>query len=269
MTLKLLATDLDRTLLPNGRWPADEGAIEQFNQLTCRHDLRLVYVTGRNLALTESAIAEYGIRYPDTLCGDVGTTIYHYHDGHWHEDSRWHSIIEQRSPRWSATDIAAQLSSLSELEPQPSEQCHRFKQSYYLPPTGREALVQQLRQRLSDRFDAVLIDSFDPVNDLALLDIQPASATKESALRFVATHYGVANQQVVYCGDSGNDLHPLSAGFCGVVVRNGDAQLRQALKQVQQEQPKLQLYFACGNYGAGSGYYTSGVIEGARHYRLI
>ena len=29
--MKILATDLDRTLLPNGRWKADDKAIELFN----------------------------------------------------------------------------------------------------------------------------------------------------------------------------------------------------------------------------------------------
>jgi len=32
--MKILATDLDRTLLPNGHWKADEQAIDLFNELT-------------------------------------------------------------------------------------------------------------------------------------------------------------------------------------------------------------------------------------------
>jgi hypothetical protein len=32
--MKILATDLDRTLLPNGSWKADDAAIELFNELT-------------------------------------------------------------------------------------------------------------------------------------------------------------------------------------------------------------------------------------------
>ena len=52
--MKILATDLDRTLLPNGSWPPDPGAIDLFNELTERHGVFVVYVTGRNLALTEA-----------------------------------------------------------------------------------------------------------------------------------------------------------------------------------------------------------------------
>ena len=58
--MKILATDLDRTLLPNGSWPPDPGAIDLFNELTEKHDVLDVYVTGRNLALTQKAIKEYG-----------------------------------------------------------------------------------------------------------------------------------------------------------------------------------------------------------------
>ena len=68
--MKILATDLDRTLLPNGRWEGDSGAIELFNELTEKHPVRVVYVTGRNLRLTENAIREYGVRHPHVLIGD-------------------------------------------------------------------------------------------------------------------------------------------------------------------------------------------------------
>ena len=76
--MRILATDLDRTLLPNGSWKADSRAIDLFNELTAQHDVLVVYVTGRNLNLTENAIKEFGVRYPDVLCGDVGTSIREY-----------------------------------------------------------------------------------------------------------------------------------------------------------------------------------------------
>ena len=52
--MRILATDLDRTLLPNGSWPADPSAIDLFNELTERHGVTVVYVTGRNLDLAEN-----------------------------------------------------------------------------------------------------------------------------------------------------------------------------------------------------------------------
>ena len=67
--MKILATDLDRTLLPNGHWPADPDAIDLFNELTASGGVLVVYVTGRNLNLTEQAINEYHVRQPDVLIG--------------------------------------------------------------------------------------------------------------------------------------------------------------------------------------------------------
>ena len=103
--MKILATDLDRTLLPNGSWECDRGAIDMFNELTDKHDVLVVYVTGRNLALTEKAIREFGVRYPDVLCGDVGTSIRKYENGEWRFDEGWTEHVRKASPRWDARAI--------------------------------------------------------------------------------------------------------------------------------------------------------------------
>ena len=97
--MRILATDLDRTLLPNGSWKADSRAIDLFNELTAQHDVLVVYVTGRNLNLTENAIKEFGVRYPDVLCGDVGTSIREYENGEWRFDEGWIARIRHASPR--------------------------------------------------------------------------------------------------------------------------------------------------------------------------
>ena len=103
--MKILATDLDRTLLPNGEWECDKEAINLFNELTAAQNVLVVYVTGRNLDLTEKAIKEYGVRFPDVLCGDVGTSIRKYQNGEWNFDEGWDRMSNAASPRWSASAI--------------------------------------------------------------------------------------------------------------------------------------------------------------------
>jgi HAD superfamily hydrolase (TIGR01484 family) len=103
--VKILATDLDRTLLPNGSWSPDPEAIDLFNKLTQKHDVLTVYVTGRNLSLTENAIKEFGVRYPDILCGDVGTSIRKYENGEWKFDNGWVEQVRKESPGWDAMAI--------------------------------------------------------------------------------------------------------------------------------------------------------------------
>ena len=79
----------------------------------------------------------------------------------------------------------------------------------------------------------------------------------------------MAKSETVFCGDSGNDIFPLTAGFAGVLVRNADGQLVASVKAAMEKDPELRAYFAKGGFRGLSGYYTSGVIEGAYHYGLF
>lgn len=267
--MKILATDLDRTLLPNGRWPADADAIDRFNELTARHEVLVVYVTGRNLDLTEQAITRYGVRHPDVLIGDVGTSIRNYGNGGWAQDKGWLAHTQERSPRWDAEAIRAALRGVEGLREQERVHCGPFKQSYYVDHEQRDAVLAVVEQGIAGRFDEVLIYSFDSQSGQGLLDVLPRSATKLTALEYVVAEHGVAKHDVVFCGDSGNDLFPLTADFSGVLVRNADEQLVAGVQHALAANPALRVYFAQGGFHGLNGYYTSGVIEGAFHYGLF
>jgi hypothetical protein len=146
MKRPILATDLDRTLLPNGSWPPDPEAIELFNELTRAHDLLVVYVTGRNLALTESAIAEFGVRHPDVLCGDVGTTIRRWEAGSWREDPGWEARVRETSPAWDADTVRDAVAGIEGLREQEPEHINLFKQSYYADHARREEILTQVQR---------------------------------------------------------------------------------------------------------------------------
>jgi hypothetical protein len=267
--MKILATDLDRTLLPNGHWKADNQAIELFNRLTEQQDVLVVYVTGRNLNLTEQAIAQYGVRHPDILCGDVGTSIRKYEGGTWHFDEGWVEHVKRSSPRWDAASIKAAVADIDGLREQEAEHLNQFKQSYYVDHANREALLAKVDERVKGRFDEVIVYSFDSQDGKGLLDFLPASATKQTALEYVAEAHDTPKEDVVFCGDSGNDIFPLTTGFRGVLVRNADEQLVDNVKQAMQSNPQLKAYFAKGGFKGLNGYYTSGVIEGAYHYGIF
>jgi len=267
--MKILATDLDRTLLPNGSWEHDERAIELFNELTAREDLLVVYVTGRNLDLTEKAIREFGVRFPDVLCGDVGTSIRKYRNGEWTFDEGWVAHVNRTSPRWSASAIRAAVAGIDGIREQEREHLNQFKQSYYVDHVDNERILQQIDELVRGKFDEVIIYSFDPLDGKGLLDFLPASATKQTALEYVAEEFQVSKEQVVFCGDSGNDIFPLTAGFCGVLVKNADDQLVANVKEAMHANGDLKVYFASGDFMGLNGYYTSGVIEGAYHYGLF
>lgn len=267
--MKILATDLDRTLLPNGRWESDPDAIERFNALTREQGVTVVYVTGRNLALTERAIAEFGVRRPDYLVGDVGTSIRRLENGDWAFDEGWVTHVKQASPRWDAQAVRAAVADIPGLRQQEAEHLNPFKQSYYADHARQDEILARVHERVEGRFDEVIIYSFDSQDGKGLLDFLPRSATKQTALEYVAEELGTPKDEVVFCGDSGNDIFPLTAGFSGVLVRNADDQLVAKVREAMAENPDLKVYFAKGDFMGLSGYYTSGVIEGAYHYGLF
>lgn len=267
--MKIVATDLDRTLLPNGRWEADSGAIKLFNELTEKYGVLVVYVTGRNLNLTEGAIREFGVRYPDVLIGDVGTSIRKYEDGAWKFDDGWITHVKRASPRWDASGIKDAVARIAGMREQESEHLNQFKQSYYVEHEKKDEVLGRVDDLVKGKFDEVIIYSFDSQDGKGLLDFLPDSATKQTALEYVAEEFGAEKEKVVFCGDSGNDIFPLTAGFSGVLVRNADEQLVQNVKKAMEQNSALKVYFAKGNFMGLSGYYTSGVIEGAYHYGVF
>ena len=132
-----------------------------------------------------------------------------------------------------------------------------------------DRVLAEVDERVKGRFDEVIVYSFDSQDGKGLLDFLPSSATKQTALEYVAEEYGVAREDVVFCGDSGNDIFPLTAGFSGVLVRNADDQLVANVRAAMRENPGLKVYFARGDFKGLSGFYTSGVIEGGYHYGVF
>jgi len=267
--MKILATDLDRTLLPNGSWESDSEAISLFNDLTEKNDVLVIYVTGRNLALTEKAINQFRVRYPDILCGDVGTSIRKYEHGEWTLDDGWVEHVKRESPKWDAVAIRDAVSGVDGIREQESEHLNQFKQSYYVEHEKNDQVLNKVEELIKGKFDEVIVYSFDSQDGKGLLDFLPASATKQTALEYVAEEYGAAKEDITFCGDSGNDIFPLTAGFCGVLVKNADDQLVKNVKEAMNHNPQLKVYFAKGGFKGLNGYYTSGVIEGAYHYGVF
>jgi len=267
--MKILATDLDRTLLPNGSWPADPDAIDLFNELTLKNDVLVVYVTGRNLNLTENAIEEFGIRFPHVLIGDVGTTIRMYQNDQWEADEGWSSRLMQSSPGWDVQSIRKAIANIEGLVEQEKQHCGPFKQSYYVDHDDNELILKAVDELIKNQFDEVIVYSYDSQSGKGLLDLLPDSATKQTALEYIADKYHVPKSEVVFCGDSGNDIFPLTAGFSGVLVKNADDQLVSKVKKESEKNNDIKLYFAKGGFKGLSGYYASGVIEGAYHYGIF
>ena len=261
----LLCTDLDRTLIPNGAQPESPQARPLFARLASCREVTLAYVTGRHLGLIEEAIETFDLPTPDYAIADVGATLYRSGVGRW---QRWKAWDARISPDWagaSHAELCVLLRDFAELHLQEPQKQSRHKLSFYVPLTvDVQRLIAQVQARLSEYDISVnLIWSIDEATHQGLLDILPARANKLRAIEFLMQARGFLREQVVFAGDSGNDLDVLLSNIPAVLVTNADPTLKAQLADA----PGDSLYLARGGHLGMNGNYSAGILEGLAHYR--
>ncbi|MEW6765336.1 MAG: HAD-IIB family hydrolase [Pseudomonadota bacterium] len=265
----LLCTDLDRTLMPNGEPPESPLARPLFRRLAERPDVTLAYVSGRHLGLLHEAIETYDLPVPDYAIGDVGTTLYAIKDGQWSASPEWSAEI---APDWAGlthAELAEALEGFRELRLQEPAKQNTFKLSYYVPA---DIDVQGLRAAVSARLASLgvcasLIWSVDDLTGDGLFDILPERATKLHAIEFLARLLGVNPANMLFAGDSGNDLPVLASGIPSVLVHNARTDVRrEALAQAESTGQNGHLYLAEGGMFGMNGNYAAGIMEGLAHF---
>lgn len=275
--MKLLCTDLDRTLIPNGEQPESPLARPLLWQLLARHDIQLAYVSGRDLNRVLGAIDEHRLRWPDVIVADVGTSIYVPDHNGWKIHEGW---AEQIGMDWNGMDtegIRKCLAGFGELEDQESDRQTRFKRSYYLPI---DADVADLSQRLEGQLqsygiNASLVFSDDPEKGVKLLDVLPRQATKYESVVHVQQMIGVSDRSTLFSGDSGNDVAALASAIPSVTVANADHETREAVRRLAAQNHTLErCYQARGGLRLAdgtelNGNYASGIVEGMAHFHPV
>lgn len=261
----LLATDLDRTLLPNGGQPESPAARALFRRLAARPELRLAYVTGRHRQLVEAAIEEYALPRPDFVIADVGTTLYELDARDWHARADWQSAI---AADWDGRDhaaLAALLRDIPELRPQEAAKQGPCKLSHYAPALDDPAdLLARVGERLAASGARVnLIWSVDETTATGLLDVLPASASKLHALEFLRARLAIPVARTVFAGDSGNDMEVLASALPAVLVANAQESVR---AEAVARAPAGSLYLAHGGLLGMNGNYSAGILEGLVHF---
>ncbi|WP_339134555.1 MAG: HAD-IIB family hydrolase [Candidatus Electrothrix sp. GW3-4] len=265
----LVCTDLDRTLLPNGPQEESPEARPAFAALAGDPRVRIAYVTGRSIRLTEEAIEEYRVPLPDILIADVGTTICSWGQGIWRHDAGWETLLGRD---WQQTDsggLADLLRGLPGLHIQEEDRMTRFKLSYYAEAdVDQEHLTRFIKAILAEQgIQASIIWSHDEVADQELLDILPASADKYQALQFLRQQMGYSLKEMLFSGDSGNDLEVLASEIPAVLVANArQAVAEQAQAMAAAAGNSAGLYLAQGGFQGMNGCYSAGILEGVAHY---
>lgn len=239
MSVILLATDLDGTLV------GDRAALQQFNQVAAelrkQHAVRLVYVTGRSPESFNELQTHEAILEPDALIAAVGTEIY-TSDG-------------TRMPgwpitgNWDAQKIRSSLAHIPELELQPTSGQREYKVGYFLK--DNEHVFHLVQEALRD-YPAEVVYCQG-----IYLDILPKGSHKGGSIRFLAEQWQIDENDIIACGDSGNDISMLEENKA-IIVGNARDEL---LQWVSTSQPT--------NTYMAQACFAGGIIEGLKHYQVI
>lgn len=269
MTRLLLCTDMDRTVIPNGPQPEDPRARPLLRKLCALPAVDLAYVTGRDLQLAREAIDSYTLPSPDYLIADVGTRIYRRRGRHYTELADWRQTILRRWREKSHGDLRRALEAVKGLQLQEGSRQSEVKLSYYVPlELSPDRLLPEVERVLEPLgAETSLMYSIDEVARVGLLDVLPAGASKLHAIRFLQQFLNHSHREVVFAGDSGNDLPVLVSDLQTVLVANALPEVRrQALAGAKRNGTGASLYLAGDGTASVGGNYSGGVIEGVLHF---
>lgn len=251
----LLASDMDGTLLPNSNHPYDSSAYDRFrNIVEASEMLTLAYISGRHLKLAQQGIEEFSVPTPHYFVGDVGTSLYKREKDIWSKSQEWFEEIAPDFSGSTGTEVLSWFEEIKGISPQEPEKQGDFKASFYYNLDQDVSAIQEKMRALIEQKggNMVVVPSIDHVKNVGLIDILPASATKEHALRFLVNLLGMPSESVLYCGDTGNDIHPLTSGFPAVLVGNAKEEFREEVREVAKKRGTLDaVYFAKKPYAEG------------------
>jgi alpha-amylase len=140
----------------------------------------------------------------------------------------------------------------------------RHKLSYYVDAGNLGQCHRHVEAFLADQSHPYsVISSIDPFNGDGLIDVLPKGVSKAFALNWWCEQNEFKPSEVIFCGDSGNDLAALVAGYRAVVVANADRSLAEEVLETHSANDwKDRLLLAKGTS-------TSGVLEGLRWFGLM
>nr|WP_320012489.1 HAD-IIB family hydrolase [uncultured Desulfobulbus sp.] len=265
----LLCTDMDRTVIPNGQQSEHPQARKALHRLCQLPGVVLAYVTGRDIELTKKAIRDYELPMPAYAITDVGTAIYAQQGGNWQESDDWQRQIGADWQGKTHRELLEALAGFKELQLQELEKQKRYKLSYYVGlENDRQALLARVEGCLSRLgVKASCIWSVDEPEHIGLLDILPQNATKLHAIQYLQNTLGYGEEEVLFAGDSGNDLPVMASPLRSVLVANADDDTQQqALQMVRAHGVEDSLYLANDATFPLGGNYAAGVLQGVAHF---
>jgi len=262
---KLLATDMDGTIIPHAMTPDQQRALNILNNTFANSSsTALAYITGRHFELTLEGICENNLPAPDVIVCDVGTSIYWRNGDKWQPDTKYATLLDNSLGDHSMETIEENICNNFSLQLQEKQCQGTFKRSYYIPAKATHIPLNLENFFKEKGITATIIFSVDIHKCIGLLDIIPANSGKYFALDYLMDAFAILPKNMAYAGDSGNDLQAFSNGYQAIVLANTDEQTKKTLSEEIEK----------GNVRRHDIYFTkkqctAGVLEGCRYFGIL
>ncbi len=245
----------------------DRQALRQLHEAIDSEWIDLIFVTGRFVASILEAIDEFELPSPDWIIGDVGSSIYRANNqspGHYDQVGLYRQHLDSICPSAELAAVHRRFATDLPIERQEEVNQGPHKLSYYCDATALDTIVEQMEAMIErDQHPLSMVHSVDPDVGRGMIDVMPRGVNKAYALQWWSDHVDHDPTRMVYAGDSGNDLAALTSGVRGIVVGNASHDLRRKLDRHGKHLIDQGLIYFSQNG------YTTGVVEGARHHRLL
>ena len=258
-----LASDLDGTLIPLPNVEQNRKDLAQLSKLRELHKFKLIFATGRSFDSVLDAIQHYTLPEPDWIICNVGTSIYEKSSDSFSAQHAYHDKLNEICDGVDHHKIEQSFKHLKKLNLQSEENQSDFKISYWCEESELQELVDQINEiEQQESLPYTCLGSVDPFSKRGLIDILPKGVDKAYALNWLANLLKLKHDQIVYAGDSGNDLAALIDGYASILVGNATEHLRSEVNKFIKENDTGPCYFA-------EKHATSGVLEGMKYFKLI
>ena len=207
---EMLVCDIDNTLTG-----CADGARRFCRYVHRRDQTAFCVATGRSLIEARRILREWKLPQPRVLITSVGSEIYWQTSEGLMPDTQYARAI---SEDWHPEEVDKALRPIAGLSMQTCVEQRRWKRSYFIDDRKVERRVRE--QLATAGLAARVIVSHE-----RMLDVLPARAGKGAAMRHVAATAGIAAENIVAVGDSGNDLDMLRECRNAILVGNHDADL--------------------------------------------
>lgn len=267
----VLATDLDGTLIPVRRsFCTDAGgdaksaevaqrqALEHLRLMVEEKKIEIVFVTGRHQSSVVEVIEQESLPTPRWIICDVGTTILRRDSLRGYRiDSQYVNHLKKRTRGLEAQSLASRIASFDDLILQETEKQGEHKLSFYCSSDSAEHLASKISTKLREwEVPYEVTWSIDVDEPRGMIDLLPRAIHKGYAISWWARMAGFSTDEIIFAGDSGNDIAAFKAGFHSIVVANASKSVVSEVRAYHVETRSLHRLHCAAQPG------TAGVLEG-------